>query len=83
LRATDFDVMSHMNNAVYWSVVEEGLRRRRDLRAPLRAEVEFRVAIEPGDEVEILGQDGEGELCLWLVRQGGVVCASARLWRRP
>ncbi len=83
LRATDFDVMSHMNNAVYWSVVEEELRRRRDLRAPLQAEVEFRVAIEPGDEVAVVGQEGEGELDVWLVRQGGTVCASARVWRQP
>jgi acyl-ACP thioesterase len=83
LRATDFDVMSHMNNAVYWSVVEEELRRRRDLRAPLEAEVEFRVAIEPGDEVEVVAQDHAGELQLWLVRQGATVCASARVWRQP
>jgi acyl-ACP thioesterase len=81
LRATDFDVMSHMNNAVYWATVEEELRRRRDLRAPLGAEVEFRVAIEPGDEVEIVTQDGEGDVRLWLVRQGGVVGASAHIWR--
>jgi hypothetical protein len=75
--------MSHMNNAVYWAAVEEDLRRRRDLRAPMRAEVEFRVAIEPGDEVQVVRQDGEGDLWLWLVRQGGVVCASAHLWRLP
>jgi acyl-ACP thioesterase len=81
LRATDFDVMSHMNNAVYWATVEEELRRRRDLRAPLGAEVEFRLAIEPGDEVDIVTQDGEGDLRLWLVRQGGAVGASAHLWR--
>ena len=54
LRVTDFDVMGHMNNAAYWAAVEEELRRRRDLRAPLRAEVEFRVAIEPGDDVRIV-----------------------------
>jgi acyl-ACP thioesterase len=83
LRATDFDVMRHMNNAVYWAAVEEELRRRRDLRAPLRAEVEFRAAIEPGDDVNIVTQDGEGELRLWLRRDGATVAASAHLWRRP
>ena len=70
-----------MNNAAYWAAVEEELRRRRELRAPLGAEVEFRVAIEPDDEVDIVTQDGEGDLRLWLVRQGGVVGASAHLWR--
>ena len=82
LRATDFDVMSHMNNAAYWAPVEEELWRRRDLRAPLGAELEFRVAIEPGDAVEVVRQDGEGDVRLWLVRQGAVVCATAHLWRR-
>ena len=74
LRATDFDVMRHMNNAVYWAAVEDELHRRRDLRAPLRAEVEFRDAIEPGDDVQLVTQDGEGELGLWLT--GGAI------WRR-
>src|SRR6202022_2394278 len=68
LRVTDFDVMAHMNNAAYWVVVEEELARRRDLRAPLRAELEFRVAIEPGDDVRLVSSDGEGDLRLWLVR---------------
>ena len=53
LRFTDFDVLEHMNNAAYWSAVEEELSRRRDLRPPMRAEVEFRVAIEPGAAVQI------------------------------
>ncbi len=35
--------MGHMNNAAYWAMVEEELSRRSDLRAPLQAEVEFRV----------------------------------------
>jgi acyl-ACP thioesterase len=82
LRATDFDVMRHMNNAVYWAAVEDELHRRRDLRAPLRAEVEFRDAIEPGDDVQLVTQDGEGELRLWLVRGTEGVAASAHLWRR-
>jgi acyl-ACP thioesterase len=81
LRATDFDVMGHMNNAVYWAAVEEELRRRRDVRAPMRAELEFRTAVEPGDAVELVTDDGRQDLQLWLVRQDGVVCASAHLWR--
>ena len=48
LRFTDFDVLNHVNNAVYWEVVEEELARRRELRAPLRAELEHRAPIEPG-----------------------------------
>ena len=48
LRFTDFDVLNHVNNAVYWEAVEEELARRRELRAPLRAELEHRAPIEPG-----------------------------------
>ena len=47
LRFTDFDVLDHVNNAVYWEAVEEELARRRELRAPLRAELEHRAPIEP------------------------------------
>ena len=81
LRATDFDVMAHMNNAAYWMVVEEELVRRRDLRAPLRAELEFRAAIEPGDDVRLVSTDGGADLRLWLVRQLRGVSASVHVWR--
>lgn len=46
VRFADFDVMDHVNNAIAFVVVEEALSRRRDLRAPLRIEVEYRSAIE-------------------------------------
>jgi acyl-ACP thioesterase len=79
VRVVDFDVMGHVNNAAYWCAVEEELARRRDLRAPLRAELEFRTAIDPGDVVDVAVQDGEGDLRLWLQR-GGTVLASAFVW---
>jgi acyl-ACP thioesterase len=81
LRFADFDVMGHMNNAAYWCAAEEELARRRDLRAPLRAELEFRTPIDPGDVVTMVVQDGEGELRLWLQREDAVL-ASGRVWRR-
>ena len=46
LRFVDFDVMDHVNNAVAFVLVEELLARRRDLRAPLRVEVEYRSSID-------------------------------------
>ena len=46
LRFTDFDVLGHVNNAACWQIVEQALSERRDLRAPLRAEVQHRTAIE-------------------------------------
>ena len=83
LRFTDFDVLSHVNNAAYWEAVEEVLSARRDLRAPLRAEVEHRTAIERGASVELVTDRGDGDdLQLWLVADGAVA-ASAHLCPLP
>ena len=74
----DFDVLRHVNNAVYWEAVEELLARRRELRAPLRAELEHRAPIEPGADVEIVVDEGEGAAALWLrERSSGTLFATA------
>lgn len=78
LRFTDFDVLSHVNNAAYWEPVEEVLGDRRHLRAPLRAEVEHRIAIERGATVELVTTDADGGLQVWVLADGAVA-ASARL----
>jgi acyl-ACP thioesterase len=70
LRFTDFDVLDHVNNAVYWEAVEEELARRRELRAPLRAELEHRAPIEPGADVEVVIEETAAGSGLWL-REGG------------
>ena len=53
LRFSDFDVLGHVNNAACWQIVEQALSERRDLRAPLRAEVQHRTAIERDTTVEV------------------------------
>jgi acyl-ACP thioesterase len=79
LRFTDFDVLRHVNNAAYWEVVEEALAECRELRAPLRAELEHRGAIEQGAAVEVRTvTTDDGALALWIVADG-VVAASARV----
>jgi acyl-ACP thioesterase len=78
LRFTDFDVLSHVNNAAYWEAVEEALAGRRQLRAPLRAEVEHRTAIERGATVDVVTHDDGDDLSVWLVADGAVA-ASARV----
>ncbi|MGH9085989.1 MAG: acyl-[acyl-carrier-protein] thioesterase [Acidimicrobiales bacterium] len=80
LRFTDFDVLSHVNNAAYWEAVEEALSARRELRAPMRAEVEHRTAIERGAEVELVVADEPDGLAAWLLADGEVA-ASARVQR--
>ncbi len=84
LRATDFDLLGHVNNAATWSVVEDVLASRPQLRAPLWAELEYRAAIEPGDCVELATTDTEGpdgpSTTLWLVEPGSSrLFATARL----
>ena len=83
LRFTDYDVLGHVNNAAAWSAVEEVLADRRHLRAPLRAEVEFRSAIEARPAVELRIADdragGQGT-SLWLT-DGDTVFVSASVRR--
>ncbi len=67
LRVTDVDVLGHVNNAVYWSPVEETLARLAPGRRVARAEIEFRGGLDPTDAVEMIGVSvGTGELRLWL-----------------
>ena len=76
LRATDFDVLAHVNNAAYWEAVEESLLDRGERRGPVRAELEHRRAVEPGAVVERLVAGEEGGLRVWLLADD-VVAASA------
>lgn len=86
LRATDFDLLAHVNNAIYWVPVEEVLARRPDvLDGPVRAEVEFPTAIDRGDTVELVVADRGDGFGAWLVSatNPGLVHASAVVHRRP
>jgi acyl-ACP thioesterase len=75
-RFCDYDVLGHVNNSNYWTVVEEELARRRDIRAPLRAELEHRDALEPGAVAEVTVVDEATGVRVW-INEGGAVRASA------
>ena len=91
VRFTDFDVMNHMNNAIAFALVEEVLARRRDLRAPMRVEVEYRSPIdrdvalivggvdapEAAEAADIVGYDG------WLVDDQSRSQIAFRIRRLP
>jgi acyl-ACP thioesterase len=65
LRATDVDVMGHVNNAAYWCAVEHRLRGRApDLRQPCRALLDYRRPLDLGEPVELVeaAHDGRFEL---------------------
>ncbi len=81
LRATDFDVLGHVNNAAYWQPVEEHLAAQRG-RAVHAAEIEFRAGIDPGDQPELATATDPAGLSLWFL-VGGEVRASVRVETSP
>ena len=76
LRATDLDVLGHVNNAATWQAVEDEAARRGV--TPGRAELEYGAALEPTDDVVLrTAADGAG-FRLWLT-VGASVRASAHV----
>jgi acyl-ACP thioesterase len=54
IRFTDIDIFDHMNNSVYWSVVEDYLSSTPELlRGPLRVTIEHEAPVAAGDKLEI------------------------------
>jgi acyl-ACP thioesterase len=65
LRATDVDLLGHVNNAAYWHAVEERLARGGpDPRRPLRARLDHRHPLDLGDDVELVEVADEEGLAL-------------------
>jgi acyl-ACP thioesterase len=75
LRATDIDVVGHVNNAAYWAAVEEEIARR-GIRHVAAATIEFGGGIDPTEAVELAVADHEGGFMCWFL-VGGEARASA------
>jgi len=71
-RVADLDMADHVNNAVYWAVLEEDLRDW-PADAPLVVEVEHPAAADVGPASVLV--DGDMR---WVVDGGGTVVASLR-----
>ncbi|HEY1843201.1 MAG TPA: acyl-[acyl-carrier-protein] thioesterase [Mycobacterium sp.] len=55
VRVTDIDLFDHMNNSVYWSVIEDYLWSFPELlKAPLRVVIEHDAPVALGDKLEII-----------------------------
>jgi acyl-ACP thioesterase len=68
LRRTDIDVLEHVNNAAYWSALEELVGERPELVVgPHQGTVEFAKPIGPGAEVELRWSRSELGLEAWLL----------------
>jgi acyl-ACP thioesterase len=80
VRFADFDVLGHVNNSVYWAMVEQHLASRRELRAPLLVTLEHHDGIDPDDVVGVVASHDVGCVDIWVTTQSGVAAvASARL----
>ena len=78
LRFVDFDVLGHVNNSVYWAMVEEQLAARRTLRAPVTVTLEHHDGIDPGDEVRVSVVDTDTGFDLWITTASGKTAAGVR-----
>jgi acyl-ACP thioesterase len=68
LRATDHDLLAHVNNAAYWEAVEERLVDRPELVGhPFRAVLEYGPGISIGDPVELAVDGSPERLALWFL----------------
>jgi acyl-ACP thioesterase len=67
-RAADLDLAGHVNNAVYWQVLEEELVAAAPEPAALDAELEHRAAADAGD-AQVAAADG----MRWVSADGAVV----------
>jgi acyl-ACP thioesterase len=55
IRFTDIDLFDHVNNSVYWSVVEDYLSATPELlRGPTRVTIEHEAPVAAGDKLEIV-----------------------------
>lgn len=77
-RASDFDLLGHMNNAAHWEAVEDELLHRAADRKVVGAQLEHRGPVGP-DDVLRMGSELDGDaLSAWLV-SGADVRTSARI----
>jgi acyl-ACP thioesterase len=69
VRATDLDVLGHVNNAVLWAPVEEELARRGV--SPVSVELEFIAPVLSGDDVQLVATPESGpRFSMWLTVDG-------------
>ncbi|HEY5421893.1 MAG TPA: hypothetical protein VIK05_00395, partial [Ilumatobacteraceae bacterium] len=73
------DVMNHVNNAVALVIVEEVLAHHRDLRAPMRVDVEYRSSIDRGAALFVGGVASHDRYEGWVIDDEGTACIAFRI----
>ena len=78
LRLTDVDLHGHVNNAVHWQAVEHLLPAGGlDPRQPLRARLDYRVALDLDDALELAFHREDGRLDIGFLTPAGVKAVAA------
>lgn len=74
MRATDLDVLGHVNNAIAWAVVEDEIARGASLAGGriAAAELEYRAAIDVDDACDVLSTPVDGGFACWIAVDGDV-----------
>jgi acyl-ACP thioesterase len=81
LRAVDFDLIGHVNNASYWAAIEQQIEpgtafAHALLGRPHRAVMEYGTGIAQGDAVELLVDESDDHLAVWFTVDGAVQAAT-------
>lgn len=75
LRAVDFDVYGHVNNAAYWAVFENSFADASE--NGFEATIEYSAGVGPDDEIRLVERPlDDGRHLIWLLRADGVLAAS-------
>lgn len=82
LRATDLDVIDHVNNATYWAALEKCLAQHPDLcdRIPLRSIIEHNSPLVLADRPTLLVHRDDHPVYAWLMagdRNAAAIAATA------
>lgn len=78
VRFADFDVLGHVNNSIYWAMVEEHVAGQSGSDSPLIVTVEHHAGIEPGDVVNIAASARVDGFDLWVTAGDGHLAAVVR-----
>jgi len=79
VRTVDLDILGHVNNAVYWVVLEELLQRSGRTPEHHHLELEFRGGLADEPASVLVAGEVDGELAVWVLGEHGDVAATLQM----